>query len=78
MRIGGKTVSVIDVSPTRHHDTRKECRHGQVWNSTVRVFCIESGGQRRWLAMCPVCRRQTGLCATYQEPLSRAEQEWWQ
>ena len=77
MRIGDKAVHISDVSPTLHHGIEEKCQHGRVWYSTVRVFCVESFGERRWLAMCPVCKRQTQLCATYQEPLERAAREWW-
>lgn len=77
MLIGNKNVHISDVSPTMHHGIDGECEHGFVWYSTVRVFCIDDGLDRRWIAACPVCRRQTALCATYDEPLTRAAMEWW-
>ena len=77
MLIGNKNVHISDVSPTLHHGIEPECEHGHVWYSTVRVYCVDDGVSRRWLATCPVCKRQTGLCATYQEPLERAAMEWW-
>jgi len=77
MRIGNKDVHISDVSPTLHHGIEDKCEHGCVWYSTVRVYCIDDGVNRRWLAMCPVCKRQTQMCATYQEPLERAAMEWW-
>lgn len=77
MLIDGRNVHISDVSPTLHHGIEDKCEHGHVWYSTVRVYCIDDGDRRRWLAMCPVCKRQTEACATYQEPLERAAMEWW-